>query len=283
MRTHLLIVDPQNDFCDLPAEDCPLDGVGGGARLLPQLPVPGAHQDMMRLARFIEQHNEQLDDITVTLDSHHHIGIERPAFWRQGDGSPVAPFTPITAAALRAGAFRPVQADLQSRVQDYVEALEASGRYTLMVWPAHCEVGTWGHNVHARVHAAYGRWEESRGRPVAKVLKGLNGLTEHYSAVRAEVPDPSDARTDLNCELLDGLRPAKRIVIAGEAGSHCVRATLEHLLAYLPPGPDRQYVLLVDCTSPVAGFEHDYQSFLQTAPGAGIQIRASTEAWMEKP
>jgi len=281
MRTHLLIVDPQNDFCDLPQSDCPLDMGSRGGRLKPGLPVPGAHQDMMRLAAFIERHRERFDAITVTLDTHHHVGIERPAFWRQADGGPVPPFTAITAAALRAGAFRPVREELRPYVQAYAEALESAGRYTLMVWPEHCELGTWGGNVHARVLAAYNRWEESRGRPVTKVLKGLNGLTEHYSAVRAEVPDPSDPRTDLNCELLDDLRPAERILIAGEAGSHCVRATLEHLLTYLPPGSGRGYVLLSDCTSPVKGFEQDYATFLETAAASGVRVCASTEAFIE--
>ncbi len=124
-----------------------------------------------------------------------------------------------------------------------------------MVWPAHCELGTWGHNVHAWVQAACNRWEEDGARQVVKVLKGRNPLTEHYSALQAEVTDPDDPQTGTNQALLDRLRPAERILLAGEAGSHCVRATTEHLLQYLPPGPRREYVLLLDCISPVAGFE----------------------------
>ena len=45
-QTQLLIIDPQNDFCDLPPALCP----PGEA---PALPVAGAHADLQRLAAFI--------------------------------------------------------------------------------------------------------------------------------------------------------------------------------------------------------------------------------------
>lgn len=273
MTNHLLIVDPQNDFCDLPPEMCPPDPVAPGAgRLAPQLPVTGAHDDMLRLADFVRRQVDRLDAISITLDSHHHIGIERPAFWRHADGRVVAPFTRITASALRRGEFRPVRQELQARVQRYLDRLEEAGRYTLMVWPAHCELGSWGHNVHAHVHQACNRWEERWTHPVDIVLKGLNPYTEHYSALQAEVPDPEDPRTLTNTVLLDSLRDARTILVGGEAGSHCVRATLEHLLRHLPPGPGRQYVLLRDCVSPVTGFEADYDAFLKAAAAAGVRV-----------
>jgi hypothetical protein len=42
-RNHLLIIDPQNDFCDLPDAYCPTLPQDAGARLRPSLPVGGAH------------------------------------------------------------------------------------------------------------------------------------------------------------------------------------------------------------------------------------------------
>ena len=44
--TLVLIVDPQNDFCDLPAGT---DSISGQL-IFPSLPVSGAHADMRRLA-----------------------------------------------------------------------------------------------------------------------------------------------------------------------------------------------------------------------------------------
>ena len=188
---HLLIVDPQNDFCDLPDAYRPTDPLTGSP-VEPALPIAGAHADMQRLARFIDATAHALSSITVTLDSHHRLDIAHPTFWRMGNGDPVPPFTPITAAQLRAGEFVPRHDDDVPRTLNYLNELEARGRYTLMAWPVHCEIGTWGHNVHADVRAAYGRWEEDRQFIVRKVPKGANPWTEHYSALMAEVPDADD-------------------------------------------------------------------------------------------
>ena len=66
---HLLAIDPQNDFCDLPAAWHSRDP-HSGAVTVPALPVPGAHADMQRLAAFIRAQGAGIDHITVTLDSH---------------------------------------------------------------------------------------------------------------------------------------------------------------------------------------------------------------------
>lgn len=273
MTTQLLIIDPQNDFCDLPARLCP----PGEA---PALPVAGAHADLQRLAAFIDAAAARLDDITVTLDSHQRLDIAHPGFWCTGDGSAVAPFTPITAAQLRAGAFRPRDPSAQARALTYLDELEARGRYTLMVWPVHCEIGSWGQAVHAEVRAAYNRWEERRQRHVARVHKGSNPWTEHYSALLAEVPDEHDPGTQLNQPLLDRLRDAGHLLVAGQASSHCVRASVEHLLQHTDLAPQR-VTLLVDCMSPVAGFESQADAFLADMRRHGVRTCTAAEALAE--
>lgn len=273
---HLLIVDPQNDFCDLPDSYRPTDPLTGSA-VKPALPIAGAHADMQRLARFIDATAHALSSITVTLDSHHRLDIAHPTFWRTGSGDPVPPFTPITAAQLRAGEFVPRHEDDVPRTLNYLDELEARGRYTLMAWPVHCEIGTWGHNVHADVRAAYGRWEEDRQFIVRKVPKGANPWTEHYSALMAEVPDADDPRSQLNRGLLDSLDRADLILVAGEAGSHCVKATVEHLAEHLPGGNLSRIVLLTDCMSPVAGFTNAQAGFLHRMRDLGVQQRTSTD------
>ena len=270
MTTHLLIIDPQNDFCDLPPALCP----PGEA---PALPVAGAHADLQRLAAFIDAAAPRLDAISVTLDSHQRLDIAHPGFWQVRDGGPVAPFTPITAAQLRAGDFRPRDPAFAVRAQAYVDELEARGRYTLMVWPVHCEIGSWGHAVHADVRAAYNRWELQRQRPVLRVLKGANPWTEHYSAVMAEVPDATDAGTELNRDLIAHLAQANLLLVAGEASSHCVRATVEDLAEHLG-GDLSRVVLLTDCMSPVAGFEAQAAQFLAAMQQRGLRVADSTQA-----
>ncbi|HEY0817180.1 MAG TPA: cysteine hydrolase, partial [Rhizobacter sp.] len=101
-RTQLLVIDPQNDFCDLPESIRPTDPLTG-QRLAPTLPVAGAHADMQRLAAFIRDTSTVWSDIAITLDSHNRLHIAHPTFWQKGDGSAVAPFTAIKAEQVRAG------------------------------------------------------------------------------------------------------------------------------------------------------------------------------------
>ncbi|HXE37406.1 MAG TPA: cysteine hydrolase, partial [Azonexus sp.] len=251
------------------------------ASTVPALPVAGAHADMQRIAALIEQGGSGLSDITVTLDSHQRVDIAHPTFWCQGDGSAVAPFTQIRAADVGEGRYRPRAAEALPRVQAYLEALEANGRYLHMVWPVHCEIGSWGHNVHDDVRRAYNRWEEARVAIVTKVLKGSNPWTEHYSALKAEVPLADDPATQLNMALVDRLRQADRVLIAGEAGSHCVKATTEHIVENFAAADLGKLVLLTDCMSPVAGFEAQYAGFLADMQRRGVQLATSAEVLPE--
>lgn len=267
--THLLIVDPQNDFCDLPDEATP----PGEA---PTLPVPGAHADMLRLARFIQRQSKRIDAITITLDSHHRLDVAHPGFWRRGDGRPVQPFTEIRSQQLESGEFSPADSSQRQRCLDYLHQLESGKRYTLMVWPEHCIMGTWGQQVHDAVNAAANEWAHDRGREIQFARKGQNPWTEHYSALQAEVPDPADPDTQFNQALADWAGDCDTLFVAGEAGSHCVMASLQHLLDHWPAERARHVTLLRDCVSPVKGFESTYENFLQDIAARGVRLVDST-------
>jgi nicotinamidase-related amidase len=257
MNYDLLVIDPQNDFLDVP----------GAA-----LPVPGANADMQRLADWLLAHLQQVQSITVTLDSHASIGVERTSFWLDAQGQTVAPFTLVTADDVQSGRYAPRHAAQRAEVLAYLHALEASGQRQLVVWPVHCVVGTWGHNLHSGLAAAIAAWEMHSGNTCDKVLKGQHPLTEQYSAFRAEVPRADDARTHLNQSLLQRLSAQSgTLLVAGEALSHCVAASVDDLLANLPAQRLQKTVLLTDCMSPVPGFEAAGQAFLQRARDAGLQ------------
>ena len=215
--------------------------------------------------------------LLLTLDSHHRIDIAHPTFWQTAGGGAVAPFTVIEAADVRAGKFRTRDPQAASRALAYLDALDRNGRYKLVVWPIHCEIGTWGQNVHGAVRRAYNGWEESRQAVVAKVGKGANPWTEHYSAVMAEVPDLDDPATQLNRALIERVGAAERLIVAGEAGSHCVKATVEHIVANLPAAAAGRITLLTDCMSPVAGFEANYRAFVDAMKARGVTVALSTE------
>ena len=259
----LLIIDPQNDFMDRPQA---------------ALPVPGAQADMHRLAGFIDTLSGQIDAIVVTLDSHAGYGIERTTFWLDADGAPVAPFTAITAADARAGRFRPRDARIADDAQAYLQALEAGGARTLVVWPVHCVLGTWGHNIESDLADSIARWEQRQSRACDRVVKGQNPMTEQYSAFRAEVPRADDPRTQLNTPLLAQLAQGEDLlVVAGEAASHCVAASGRDMLAQWGAARLRNTVFLTDCMSPVRGFEAMAADFQRQLRTAGVACRSAAD------
>ncbi len=236
MKVHLVIIDPQNDFMD----------IRGAA-----LPVPGANEDMKRLAGLIDRLGHKLEDIHVTLDSHRLIDIAHPAWWVDKDGNQPAPFTIISAQDIEAGIWLPRVPAFRECTLKYAQELEKGGKYQICVWPPHCLIGTWGHNVQKDLNAALERWSEKEFAMVNYVTKGSNPWTEHYGALMAEVPDPEDPTTMLNADFLEILRQADIVALAGEALSHCVRETVNQIADNIGEEHLKKFYILTDCTSPV--------------------------------
>jgi nicotinamidase-related amidase len=163
---------------------------------------------------------------------------------------------------------------MQQRVEDYILALENRGRYTLTIWPPHCLIGTWGYCVYKELWDATHEWElSSPGQNIDYVCKAANPLTEHYSGIYAEVPDPADPSTRTNFTLIDKLKKADRILVGGEALSHCVSNTLRDLTIYIPP---QKITVLTDCMSNVQGFEAIGTKFVDEYRAKGMQFTEST-------
>ncbi|RJF70840.1 hypothetical protein [Rhodopseudomonas palustris] len=252
LETHLLVIDPQNDFMDIPADADPiLFEQSNGPRFRSALPVPGALTDMDRLATTIGRIGPRLSRVHVTLDTHRVIDVAHPAFWRDGNGHAPPPFTMISHADVVAGTWAPRNPDWKSRMLDYTAELENAGRFVLMVWPEHCLIGSWGHNIVDGLRDALSRWERDNGVTTEFVTKGINTFTEHYGALLAEVPDPTDPSTQLNRELMSALQQADVIAIAGEASSHCVATTVNQLVDHIGERHWSRIHLLTDCMSPV--------------------------------
>lgn len=266
MQTHLLTIDPQNDFCDIPHA---------------ALPVVGANADMLRLAAFVQRNQARLDGITVTLDSHPSVAVERTTFWHTGAGDAVAPFTFITSADVQAGRYVPRDAARTPEVLAMLAQLAQRGRPGLVVWPVHCVTGTWGHNIHSALAEQLQAWEFAQQRAVRKVLKGEYPLTEHFGVFEADAPVVGVASTQFNTALAaDVTQGVDLLLLAGEASSHCVAASYDQLAGYLAqqPGPAPRIVLLSDCMSPVTGFEADAAAFFERARSDGAEILLADEA-----
>lgn len=236
MKVHLLVIDPQIDFMDLP----------GSA-----LPVTGANADMDRLADFVRNYGKKLEDIHVTLDSHQVIDIAHPAWWKDAAGKMVNPFTLITAADIKAGIFTPRNPQERQRSLEYIEQLEKTGKYILFIWPPHCLVGTKGHSIQENLSDALVQWQADNYSRVNFVVKGFNPYTEHYGGLMAEVPDATDPTTQLNTDLLETLQKADEILIAGEALSHCVKETINQIVDNIGGEHVKKIKILTDATSPV--------------------------------
>lgn len=241
MKMHLLIIDPQKDFCD-----------PNGS-----LFVPGADEDAKRLGGVIHRLRSKWDDIHVTMDSHQKMDISHPLWWRDRSGAHPGPFTLISAADVESGVWTTSVPGAYNRSLDYLRKLEASTRngkprYPHTIWPVHCETGTEGWTVHPEVMGALGEWCESEFAMIDYVTKGTNPWTEHFSGLKAEVPDPNDPTTQLNTRLMDTLEAADIIVVAGWADTHCLMSTVEDINdAFSNPEYIKKMVLLTDCTSSV--------------------------------
>lgn len=234
MKVELLLIDPQNDFCD-----------PNGA-----LFVPGADKDMARVAAMIDRISHKLNDIHVSMDSHQRVDIAHPAWYKDSAGRPPAPFTILSAKDLKDGKWMCANPSTYGRTVKYLEELEATNRYPHIIWPPHCLIGTWGHNVNPEINAALQRWCD-RFALVDYVTKGSNPWTEHFSVFKAEVVDPADPSTQPNMRLLDTLQQADVILVAGEARSHCVANTIRDIAANVDRSTISKMVLLTDGMSDV--------------------------------
>jgi nicotinamidase/pyrazinamidase len=262
----LLIIDPQNDFCDIP----------GAA-----LPVAGAQADLRRLAAWLSQYSQQIDGVTVTLDSHASVAVERTTFWQTQQGDAVAPFTFLTADEVRLGKFVPRDRAQTAAVVAMLEQLAARGRPGLVVWPVHCVTGTWGHNIHSELAVQLHTWEFSRQRAVVKALKGEYPLTEHFGVFEADVPVQGVSSTQFNTALAGTLTDGVDVLfLAGQASSHCVASSFDQLTSYLTAraGAQPKLVILRDCMSPVGGFEAAANDFFDRARACGAEIMTTQEA-----
>lgn len=261
MKIHLVVIDPQKDFCSPSGS----------------LHVPGAQQDMDRLAVMIRRLAPRLDDIHVTLDSHRRVDISHPVWFRDANGDAPPPFTAVTAADVESGRWLPTLPSTHARTTAYLRELERSGRYGHVIWPEHCLIGSEGHNVVEPVFDALHEWS-ARFALVDFVTKGSNPWTEHFSAMRAEVPDPADPSTQLNAGLLDTLEQADVVLLAGEASSHCLANTVRDIAAsFSDPRAVEKLVLLTDATSPVPGFAHLAEAFVRDLTAAGMKTSTTTD------
>lgn len=252
----LLIIDMQNDFCQ-----------PYGA-----LYVPGAENDAMRLSRFIEINESKIDEIVLTQDNHHIIDISHPEFWTDKDGLCPQPFTLITPEDIKKRKWIPKY--FPTEASDYIEKLSEQGEFAHFIWPEHCIIGSEGAAIHNIILEAVRKWAR-KGRFFNVIQKGVNPLTEHFGALRANIPIENDIQTQPNKLLIEKLSLAENIIIAGEAKSHCVANTIKQILE--TEAIKGQLFVLEDAMSNVPGLEKLADPIYQQALKRGATFTTTKE------
>lgn len=261
-KVALLIIDPQNDFCSPKGT----------------LYVPGAEEDNERLALWMLKNKSQIDQVVVTLDSHHVLDISHPQFWIGKDGKPPEPFTIIKAQDVVDGKWKSTVTLFGKDMEyTYLEQLEKQGEFPHCIWPEHCIVGTWGCAVDTVINGALREWVlgGDSARYVSYVSKGAHPMTEYFGAFRPQVSIDGGSES-INVQLIDTLNRYDVIYLAGQAKSHCVANSLKQIMDLSMPVA-KKFVVLEDTMSNVTGFETIADHIYERAKNEGIRFTTTTE------
>ena len=294
-RTCLLLVDVQNTFC-IPEFELFVGGRSGN----------GAVEDNIRLCQFIYRNLPHITKIACTLDTHTAMQIFHEVFWINDAGEHPAPLqTLITPADIEAGRWRvnpavvgslnfPPQVPesnqytwLKTYGEHYVKTLTAHGKYPLAIWPYHAMLGGIGHAVVSAVDEACFFHAIARRTQIHYEIKGQNPLTENYSVLRPEVLNDSDGKpiAHKNSAFLEMLLGYDRVIIAGQAKSHCVAWTVSDLLTEIQQTDTelaKKIYLVDDLTSPVVvpgivDYTEAADEAFAKVSDAGMHVVRSTE------
>jgi len=252
----LLAIDCQLTFCH-PDFELYVGGRSG----------TGALDDTRRLVEFIYRNLTSITAIHATMDTHTAAQIFFDILFVDENGNHPTPLvSDLSLAALQRGVWRanPAAAamlnmsseDLQSHVIHYAGELARTGKYNLTIWPYHAMLGGIGHALVPALEEACFFHTQARCSQTAFEMKGGNPLTENYSVLRPEVLTTSDlvSIAAKNSALIETLLGYDRLIVAGQAKSHCVAWTVADLLDEISardPALAGKVYLLEDCTSPV--------------------------------
>ena len=293
-RTCLMLVDCQNTFC-IPGFELFVAGSSG----------MGAVEDSTRLCEFIYRNIGQLTEIAATLDTHMAMQIFHPIFWVDAHGEhPIGGQTILTLDTIDQGEWRVNPAvhhhmaadapgELELYARHYVKTLTLGGKYPLMIWPYHAMLGGIGHALVSAVEEALFFHSITRQCQTRFETKGANPLTENYSVLRPEVLTDGTGKiiAEKNTSFIQRLLDFDKVIVAGQAKSHCVAWSVADLLDEVrerDPSLAGKIYLLEDCTSPVVirgvvDFTEPADEAFQGFAEAGMHLVQSTQPVHEWP
>lgn len=284
-KIHLVLIDPQNSFCKV------VDPAKQAVEHDGELCVPGAWDDMGRVAAMVKRLGKKIDRLWSTLDSHQWNHIAHPGWWKDMSGKHPAPFTSFRVendkiigsqftanGSVDVGQYTTTIPGLYTKSKAYLEELLAHKRYLHMIWPPHCLIGSVGATIVAPLYQELLNWCEINFRTIEFVTKGSNPFVEHFSAIQAEVPDPQDPTTQLNSEFIQNVMEGDEILIAGEARSHCLANTIRDAANSF--GDDSfisKCTLLTDGCSDVPNCEQLGKDFVDEMTKRGMKLSTTID------
>jgi len=224
-----------------------------------ELAVPNSHKDVENTLRFLYENLEKITTIAISLDTHNAQQIFHPSWWVDQDGNHPEPYTIISEEDIRAGKWSAVEKQEESL--EYVHQLEQQGRMKLCIWPFHCIEGTFGAALEGQFSNMIHFHSIARKSPIYKIVKGKDPLSEMYGIIKPEY----DKNNYVNNELLQMMKGYDKIIMAGEAKSHCVLESLRQILEHFQDDVDftSRIYLLDDCMSSIPGFEEGTETSLK--------------------
>ena len=285
-KTWLMLIDVQNTFC-IPDFELYVGGRSGR----------GSVEDNIRLCEFIYRNLGNITHITATMDTHRTMQVFHAIFFVDKNGNHPAPYTDIHVSELREGKWRfnpalspplGVAPEYGQEIMiHYAEQLEKKSKYALTIWPYHAMLGGIGHALVSSVEEAIFFHSIARVAQPEMEIKGDKPFTENYSVIGPEVLTGPMGETlgAHNQKFIEKLQQFDRLIIAGQAKSHCVAWTVSDLLediALLDLDLATKVYLLEDGTSPVVvpgvvdhtdAADAAYERFAK----AGMHVVKSTE------
>jgi len=236
------IIDWQNDFAP----------TGAFAGALANMP-----DQTKKLVKLINNNVDLIDYIGLTQDTHQPVDCGHQVWWKKTNGDDVDLYTNITAQDVQNGTFVP-----QLMARDtlmYLEALEKGGEYVHTIWPRHCIKGSEGAAIVPAVMESVINWAEENKTWYQLHQKGEHPLTEHYGALRANVPITNSPSTTIGYgqAFLAKFADYRRIYFFGQARTHCVLNTLHQIIQVAPELLKKMYIV-EDLMDDVPGLPQEF-------------------------
>jgi len=253
-RVAVLLIDFQIDFCNKQGS----------------LYVPEAEIDISNSIQFILKNFEKITTIYPTLDTHIAFQIFYGLWWLDENDTHPGPFTIITTSDVEKGKYKPVVKPIWSL--DYIKNLQTHANKPLCIWPEHTMLGTPGHALVPALYEICYFHSIARKSQISFQVKGDIPETEMYGVFSPEVKVPQSSKGGINTNLLKILGTHDKIIIMGEAKSHCVLESIRQLVDFFQDQPEvlSRIFILEDCMSSV---QHPDIDFDAIAAGEFIKFR----------